>query len=106
MYLRVAIPTYRHTDKDYQNDQISMGPNAHVPGSGASGLSDHIKNASHGKGHVEYQIEVVSNYFGDPDSRDTTLWDSGGVQLGQGRFFRLTKRYSAFLALHNEVSLK
>ena len=104
MYLRVEIPKYRHTDDNFQNEQNTSGSDFLFPTNGASSLSDHVKSASHRKGHVVYQVEVVSNNFCDPDLGDH-MYDgrNAGVQLGQGRVFQLEKRYSAFLALHNEV---
>lgn len=103
MYLRVSVPSYRHTDKTSQTDQLTTNSDISVSGNGTLNLSDHIKNTSYGKGHIVYQIEVVSNNFEDPELSGNDTGDTGHVLLGQGRFFRLEKRYSAFLALHNEL---
>ena len=97
MYLRVAIPSYRHTDENnHLNEQNTLNSEFSFPPNGTPYSSINSKNT---KGHVVYQLEVVSNNFGNPEFEN----QSSQVQLGQGRVFRLEKRYSAFLALHKEV---
>ena len=94
MYLRVSIPSYRHTDEEEKKDQFGLG----------SDFSDPLKTVGgHGKGHFVYQVDVVSNNFGDHETIGNKPGEAGRVSLGQGRLFRIEKRYSEFLALHNEV---
>ena len=100
----MEIPKYHHTDDNFQNEPNNSGSDFLFPTNGASNLADHVKNVSNRKGHVVYQVEVVSNNFSDPDLGDYIQEGmNAGVQLGQGRVFQLEKRYSEFLALHNEV---
>ena len=107
MYLRVDIPCYRHTGDIVHNEHNISNSDIPFLLNGSSGLSDLEKNSSNRKGHVVYQIEVVSNNFSNPDSGDHVYEGiNAGVQLGQGRVFQLEKRYSAFLSLHNEVVMK
>ena len=99
MYLRVAIPSYRHTDdNNLLNDQNGLNFDFPFQTNGSPNSSGPTKSS---KGHVVYQLEVVSNNFGNPEYESQN--NHNQVQLGQGRVFRLEKRYSAFLALHNEV---
>lgn len=99
MYLRVTIPSYRHTDdSNLLNDQNTSNSEFSFPSNGTPTSSGYTKST---KGHVVYQLEVVSNNFGNPEFESQNCQSQ--VQLGQGRVFRLEKRYSAFLALHNEV---
>ena len=99
MYLRVTIPSYRHTDdNNLLNDQNTSNSEFSFPSNGTPNSSGYTKST---KGHVVYQLEVVSNNFGNPEFESQNCQSQ--VQLGQGRVFRLEKRYSAFLALHNEV---
>lgn len=104
MYLRVAVPSYRYTDDRFSNDQHISNSDFSYRTNGTLNSSDHAKNGSPmKKGHVVYDIEVVSNNFGDPESGDYAVGESSQVPLGQGRVFHLEKRYSAFLTLHNEL---
>ena len=97
MYLRVSIPSYRHTEEEEKKDQFGLG----------SDFSDPVKTAGgYGRGHFVYQIDVVSNNFGDHEPVGNNSGDCGKVSLGQGRLFRIEKRYSEFLALHNEVRFR
>ena len=99
MYLRVAIPSYRHTDdSNLLNERNALNSDFPFPSNETPNSSGQTKST---KGHVVYQLEVVSNNFGNPEYE--TPSSQSQVQLGQGRVFRLEKRYSAFLALHNEV---
>ena len=100
MYLRVAIPSYRHTDdNNLLNEQ--NGFNSDFPFTSNNGTPNSSGHSKSSKGHVVYQLEVVSNNFGNPEYENQN--NQNQVQLGQGRVFRLEKRYSAFLSLHNEV---
>jgi len=99
MYLRVAIPSYRHTDdSNLLNERNALNSDFPFPSNELPNSSGQTKST---KGHVVYQLEVVSNNFGNPEYE--TPSSQSQVQLGQGRVFRLEKRYSAFLALHNEL---
>ena len=110
MYLRVTIPSFRQIDGRDKEGNFAMVSDTSSIGAGLDGqFADHVRSpgGGYGKGHFVYQIEVVSNNFGDEEGfHDDMKSQAGSVQLGQGRFFRLEKRYSAFLALHNEVTTR
>lgn len=96
MYIRVAITGFK-----FSNDPLRRA---------TLHSTSEVKEASGGKSYCVYEIEVVTNSLGggeafglDPFRRNPTNVEDDGVALGQGRFFRLEKRYSSFLSLHNEV---
>ena len=98
MFVRVSIPCYRHTDDEQTNDHGNMNSEY------LNMSSDNSRGTNPGRGHVVYQLEVVSNNFGDLDYSNQSFGETGRTPpLGQGRVFHLEKRYSAFLSLHNEV---
>ena len=86
-HLRISIPSYR---------QVFASP------SSKQGLGDSktTKAINSNKSHFVYVIEVV--FLGEYGRHQLQY---GLVADRSARFFRVEKRYSAFLALHNEVKI-
>ena len=79
MFLRVFIPRFHHIEQGSNSAAVAAAPSAVASTSEGSGPTPTPHSAT--KSHFVYEIEIST----------------------EGKFYRIQRRYSQFLTLHNEV---